>query len=155
MSNKAKTGERVGRGVLRSQKQTRSKQVKSQTIPAPTPRPTTQETITLASGEKRTVEIEATNDQEWNDLARLAEGGGDVSLDQKGIMHQTIAAIVALRVAHDGDEWKPYCVGPGDEMAEGSQKLFPASRHVGSQPSKGEDRSKPHIKSQHDRGLHR
>src|ERR1700746_2409554 len=107
MPNKAKTGERVGRGVLRSQKQTPSPKPKSQTIPAPTPRPTTQETVTLASGEKRTVEIEATNDKEWNDLAKLAEGGGDLSLDQKDIMHRTIAAIVALRLAHDGDEWKP------------------------------------------------
>jgi hypothetical protein len=113
MSNKAKTGERVGRGVLRSQKQTRSTKAKSQTMPAPTQRPTTQATVTLASGEKRTVEIEATNDKEWNELAALAEGGGDLSLDWRNVTHRTIAAIVALRIAHDGDEWKPYCVGRG------------------------------------------
>ena len=101
MSNKAKTGERVGRGVLRSQKH-RSKD-KSQTAPSPTPRPTTQETITLASGEKRTVEIEATNDPEWNDLAKLAEGGGDLSLDQKDMTHRTIAAIVAM---HGGNTFQ-------------------------------------------------
>jgi hypothetical protein len=113
MSTKPKTGDHVGRGVLRSQKQARSKKAKSQTMPAPTPRPTTQATVTLASGERWTTEIEATNDKEWNDLAALAEGGGDLSLDQKDITHQTIAAIVALRHAHDGDEWKPYCLRRG------------------------------------------
>jgi hypothetical protein len=113
MPSKANKDDPVGRGVLRSQKQRRSTKPKSQTVPALTPRPTTKETVTLASGEKRLVEIEATNDKEWNDLVALAEGGGVLSLDQKDITHRTIAAIAALRIAHDDPEWKPYCVERG------------------------------------------
>jgi hypothetical protein len=102
MSSKTKTGDRAEREVLRSQKHQEP----------PAPKPKTTATVTLKSGEKRTVEIEATNDKEWNDLTALAEGGGDLSLDQKDITHRTIAAIVALRIAHE-DEWKPYCVRRG------------------------------------------
>ncbi len=124
MSNKPKTGDHVVRGVLRSQKQARSPKAKPQTAPAPTQRPMTRATVTLASGEKRTVKIEATNDKEWSDLAALAEGGGDLSLDQKDMTHRTIAAIVALRIAHDGDEWKPYCVGRGMKWRKEAKSPF-------------------------------
>src|SRR5262249_9775872 len=55
---------------------------------------------------------EATNDKEWNDLVVLTEGAIGLSLDQKVLMHQTIGAIGALRVAHK-DEWKPYCLRRG------------------------------------------
>jgi hypothetical protein len=56
-----KTGDRVGRGVLLSQKQAGSPKPKFKSnsnpnsAPAATPRPTTQETITLASGELHSV----------------------------------------------------------------------------------------------------
>jgi hypothetical protein len=54
------------------------------------------------------VQIEATNDKEWADLVALAEGATALSLDQKDIAHRTLAAIAALRIAHE-NEWKLYC----------------------------------------------
>jgi hypothetical protein len=82
--------------------------LRTQNQTAPTLKPTQDTTVTLASGEKRTVKIEATNDKEWDDLAALAEGATGLSLDQKDITHRTIEAIAALRIAHEED-WKPYC----------------------------------------------
>jgi hypothetical protein len=99
-------GQRADRKVLRSQKQPPS------TEPQAAPTPAQNETVTLASGEKRSVTIEATNDKEWNDLVALAEGATAVSLDQKDLTHRTIAAIAALRIAHE-DDWTPYCEGRG------------------------------------------
>ena|SRR5260221_14567988 len=83
MSNENKTGQQSGRKVLRSQKQPGPKKAKPQTPAAPTPKPTVTETVTLASGERRKVKIEASNDKEWSDLLALAEGACALSLDQK------------------------------------------------------------------------
>src|SRR3954447_8041238 len=71
-----------------------------------------EETIKLASGEKRSVTIEATNDKEWQDFVVLVEGSSALSLDQKDMMHRTIGAIAALRVDHQED-WKSYCESRG------------------------------------------
>lgn len=109
--------------LLRSQKQTGS--MKPKVNPAPTQKPTQDETVTLASGEKRTVKIEATNDKEWNDLATLAEGATALSLDQKDITHRTIAAIAALRIAHEED-WKPYCQSRGLKWPKEAKSAFRA-----------------------------
>ena len=95
--------------VLRSQKQPTPP---TPTPAPPAPKPMQTETVKLASGEQRSVSIEATNDKEWNDLATLAEGATALSLDHKDITHRTIAAIAALRVAHE-DEWKSYCESRG------------------------------------------
>ena len=111
----------AGPKLLRSQKQAGSN--KPKVNPAPTPKPTQTETVRLASGEKRTVNIEATNDKEWNDLAMLAEGATALSLDQKDITHRTIAAIAALRVAHE-EEWKPYCQGRGLKWPKEAKSAF-------------------------------
>ena len=110
-------------GPLRKQKQPRSAKVGSQTPPEPNPRPKTKETVKLASGEERTVEIEATNDKEWSDLLLLAEGATALSLDQKDITHRTIAAIAALRMAHE-DEWKPYCESRGMKWPKEAKSPF-------------------------------
>jgi hypothetical protein len=131
MSSKANTGDRVGRGVLQSQTQRRSTKAKSQTVPAWTPRPPSEETVTLASGEKRMVQIEATNDKPWNDLVALAEGATALSLDQKDITHRTIAAIVVLRLVHKEEGWKPYCVGRGMKWPKEVKSSFrPAAMWV-------------------------
>jgi hypothetical protein len=115
--------DRVESKVLRKQKQPRSAKVKPQTLPEPTPRPTTKETVRLASGEERMVEIEATNDKEWAELVALAEGATALSLDQKDITHRTIAAIVALRIAHE-EEWKPYCESKGMKSLKEAKSPF-------------------------------
>jgi hypothetical protein len=81
------------------------------------------ETVNLASGEQRSVSIEATNDKEWNDLATLAEGATALSLDHKDITHRTIAAIAALRVAHE-DEWKSYCESRGLKWRKEAKSPF-------------------------------
>jgi hypothetical protein len=101
MRSNPKTRKQTGREVLRSQKRSPEK------APLP-PKQTQIETLTLASGETRSVAIEMTNDKEWNDLAALTEGGTALSLDQKDFTHRTIAAIAALRVKHEG-HWKQYC----------------------------------------------
>jgi len=113
----------TGSKVLRTQKQHRSTNPKPETPPAPTPKPTQRETVKLASGERRSVQIEATNDKEWNDLAALAEGGAALSLDQKDITHRTIAAIAAVRVAHEAD-WKPYCESRGMKWRKEAKSPF-------------------------------
>src|SRR5438067_46745 len=85
--------------VLRSQKQPATARPKPD-APPPSPKPMQIETVTLASGEKRSVTIEASNDKEWNDLAALAEGATALSLDQKDMAQRSIAALAALRAAH-------------------------------------------------------
>lgn len=106
--------------VLRSQKQPASVSPK----PAqPAPKPMQTETVKLASGEQRSVSIEATNDKEWNDLATLAEGATALSLDHKDITHRTIAAIAALRVAHE-DDWKSYCESRGLKWRKEAKSPF-------------------------------
>ena len=115
----------AGSGPLRKQKQPRSAKVKSQTPPEPAPRPKTKETVKLASGEERTLEIEATNDKEWSDLLLLAEGATVLSLDHKDITHRTIAAIAALRIAHEDEyEWKSYCESRGMKWRKEAKSLF-------------------------------
>jgi len=104
--------------VLRSQKQSASP-----TPTPPAPKPMQTETVTLASGEQRSVSIEATNDKEWNDLATLAEGATALSLDHKDITHRTIAAIAALRVAHEED-WKSYCESKGMKWRKEAKSPF-------------------------------
>jgi len=109
--------------LLRSQKQPGPQKAKSQTPPAPTPKPTQNNVVRLASGETRYVKIEATNDKEWNDLAALTEGATVLSLDHKDITHRTIAAIAALRMAHE-DDWKPYCESRGLKWRKEAKSPF-------------------------------
>jgi hypothetical protein len=111
--------------LLRTQKQPATATPKPD-APPPSPKPTQIETVTLASGEKRSVTIEATNDKEWNDLVTLAEGASALSLDQKDVTHRTISAIAALRVAHE-DDWKPYCERRGMKWRKEAKSAFQAA----------------------------
>jgi hypothetical protein len=123
MPTRTQTGQPRGRKVLRLQKQPGPEKRKSQTPPAPTPKPTQTEMVALASGEQRSVTIEATNDKEWNDLAALVEGATAISLDQRDITHRTIAAIAALRTSHE-DDWKPYCESRGLKWRKEAKSPF-------------------------------
>ena len=84
MSNSIAPSENEGRKVLRTQNQTRADKEMS---PVP---PIQDETLALASGEKRTVKVETTEDKEWDDVIALAEGSTSLSLDQKDLTHRTI-----------------------------------------------------------------
>lgn len=107
--------------VLRMQKRPRPDKAKS--VAPPPQKPTQTEAVTLASGEQRSVTIEASNDKEWNDLVALTKGATTLSLDQKDITHRTIAAIAALRVAHE-DEWKSYCEQQGMKWRNEAKSPF-------------------------------
>ena len=146
--------ERAGGKLLRTQKQPRLTELKSETAPGAKLTPRTQETITLASGERRTVEIEGTDDNEWNALVALAETATTLSLDQKDITHRTIAAIAALRIAHE-DDWKSYCQRRGMKWPKEGQKPVPAYRRLGAKSGQGANRREPWLEGQHDCGLPR
>jgi hypothetical protein len=69
------------------------------------------------------VELEGTDDNEWNALVALAETATTLSLDQKDITHRTIAAIAALRIAHE-DDWKSYCQRRGMKWPKEAKSPF-------------------------------
>jgi hypothetical protein len=94
--------------VLHPQNQTHP----AKEIPAVPPQPIREETLALASGEKRTVKVETTEDKEWDKVIALTAGATSLCLDQKALTHQTIAAIAALRIANE-KHWKGYCLDKG------------------------------------------
>jgi hypothetical protein len=117
--------QRAEHELLRAQSQPFLSECASQTAPTPMPSPRSRETVTLASGECRIVEIEVTEDREWDALLALAETATTLSLEQKDITHRTIAAIAALRLAHK-DDWKPYCQRRGMKWQEAKSLFRPA-----------------------------
>lgn len=108
MSDSATQSENGSHKVLRTQNQPRP----DKEVPPAPPKPIREETVPLASGEKRTVKVEATEDKEWDNVVTLVEGATALSLDQKELTHRTIAAIAALREAHE-HHWKYYCQDKG------------------------------------------
>jgi hypothetical protein len=109
--------------LLRKQKQQPQSGPNLQASPDPKPSPKLREAITLGSGEQRIVEIEVTEDREWDALLALAETATALSLDQKDITHRTIAAIAALRLALE-DDWKSYCQRRGMKWPKEAKSPF-------------------------------
>lgn len=97
-------------GLLRSQKLSAGE--KAENPPEPVSQPTQSESISLLSGELRSITLEKTNDKEWDNLTALIEVQFSLTLDQQDLARWTMAAIAALRNAHD-DDWKAYCENRG------------------------------------------